>query len=142
MSYGFQLAGPFHVAAGRGCDLHLCMRIESRFTICPATYFDLLLPDHDTGKPTMLLVHGGAHTGACWLSTADGGPGWARRFVDRGYPVAVPDWPGTGRSGYMPPDQIGGELVAAGLARVLDSIGTARCYGDALHGRPLRVEAL
>ena len=30
-------------------------------------------------------------------------------FVARGYPVVVPDWPGVGRSDYVPLDRLTGE---------------------------------
>ena len=64
-------------------------------------YFETFSPANPTGRPTVVMVHGGAHTGACYQRTADGRPGWAYRFAERGYRVVVPDWPGTGRSGYI-----------------------------------------
>lgn len=67
------------------------------------------------------MVHGGGHTGSCYLLTADNRPGWAYRFADAGYPVWLPDWPGCGRSGDVPFDRLGGELVADALARVIDA---------------------
>ncbi|QRP49481.1 alpha/beta fold hydrolase [Amycolatopsis sp. FDAARGOS 1241] len=81
-------------------------------------YYDELLPD---GPPagTAVLVHGGSLTGACYLSTPDGRPGWAPAFAARGYRVLVPDWPGTGRSATVTPDDVTGELVCAALGRLL-----------------------
>jgi pimeloyl-ACP methyl ester carboxylesterase len=68
----------------------------------PPTYYEVLEPAGGAKKPPMVLISGGAHTGACYLATADGRPGWAHAFVRAGYKVAVPDWPGVGRSGSIP----------------------------------------
>ncbi|HLZ67475.1 MAG TPA: alpha/beta fold hydrolase [Aliidongia sp.] len=46
----------------------------------------------------VVLVHGACHTGACYLSTPDGRPGWVASFAAAGFDVFVPDWPGHGRS--------------------------------------------
>ncbi len=87
-----------------------------------AVYYDHLQPAAPTSHPSLLLIHGGAHTGSCWLTTADGRPGWASRFAARGYPTLVPDWPGHGRSGALPAEQLTGELVCQGLAELIDRI--------------------
>ncbi len=83
-------------------------------------YYDQLIPSAPTRHPTLMLIHGGGHTGSCWRMTADSRPGWADRFAARGYPVLVPDWPGHGRSGAIEPDQVTGELLCQGLAGVID----------------------
>jgi len=44
------------------------------FTDDPATYYDVLEPIGGATKPTMVLVHGGGHTGACFLATIDNRP--------------------------------------------------------------------
>jgi pimeloyl-ACP methyl ester carboxylesterase len=96
---------------------------RGRFTAGPlATYYDQIPPAAPTRHPTLLLIHGGAHTGSCWLTTADGRPGWASRLAARGYPTLVPDWPGHGRSGAIDPDKITGELLCQGLAGLIDSV--------------------
>jgi hypothetical protein len=41
----------------------------------PPTYFDVLAPAGGSAKPPMVLICGGAHTGACYLATAEGQPG-------------------------------------------------------------------
>jgi pimeloyl-ACP methyl ester carboxylesterase len=98
-------------------------RHSAHFAQPHATYFDRYdLPSSD--RPTVVMIHGGGHTGACWLSTPDARPGWASRFLARGYCVIVPDWPGHGRSGALDPDSITGELVTDGLASVLDALTT------------------
>jgi pimeloyl-ACP methyl ester carboxylesterase len=88
----------------------------------PPTYYEVLEPAGGSTKPPMLLISGGAHTGTCYLATADGRPGWAHAFVRAGYKVVVVDWPGVGRSGYIPLDQLTGEVVVAGLGKVLASL--------------------
>lgn len=70
----------------------------------------------------MVLIHGGAHTGSCYMATADGRPGWAPFFAAQGYQVVVPDWAGTGRSGYIPYDDLSGETVVKGLGKVLATL--------------------
>jgi pimeloyl-ACP methyl ester carboxylesterase len=89
----------------------------------PPTYFDVLEPAGGSSKPPMVLISGGAHTGSCYLATADGRPGWAQAFARAGHTVVVPDWPGVGRSGFIPPDEITGETIVAGLGQVIASLG-------------------
>jgi pimeloyl-ACP methyl ester carboxylesterase len=55
--------------------------------------------------------------------TADGRPGWAHIFAAAGHRVFVPDWPGSGRSGYVADKDLRGEVVVAGLAKVLEAVG-------------------
>jgi pimeloyl-ACP methyl ester carboxylesterase len=89
----------------------------------PPTYYEVLEPVGGSKKAPMVLISGGAHTGACYLATADGRPGWAHAFVREGYKVVVPDWPGVGRSGYIPLDDLTGEVVVEGLGKVVASLG-------------------
>jgi pimeloyl-ACP methyl ester carboxylesterase len=93
------------------------------FIDTPNTYYEVLEPSGKSNKPPILLIHGGAHTGSCYLTTADGRPGWAYAFASKGYTVVVPDWPGTGRSGYVPHADLSGEMVVEGLGKVLTSLG-------------------
>ena len=46
----------------------------------------------------VVMVHGGCHTGTCYLATPDGREGWAGLFAAAGHDVFVIDWPGHGRS--------------------------------------------
>src|SRR5262249_52040163 len=86
-------------------------------------YFETFAPAAATGRPTGVRVHGGAHSGACYQPTADGRPGWAYRFAERGPRVVVPDWPGTGRSGYVALDKLDGAPVVDGLGHLIRSLG-------------------
>jgi pimeloyl-ACP methyl ester carboxylesterase len=103
-----------------------------------SVYAETLRPDVETGRPTVVMIHGGAHSGECYLQTPDGRPGWAYRFASRGYPVVVPDWPGIGRSGAIPLDQLNGSCVVEVLRTLLKSLkgslvllthSMSGCYG-------------
>lgn len=90
-------------------------------------YVDLITPAHaDATAPAMILLHGAFHTGACYLTTPDGRPGWARYFAARGYRVHVVDWPGHGRSptfeGFA---AMTGKAMAASLLALLRQVGPA-----------------
>lgn len=50
----------------------------------------------------IIFIHGSRLTGAGFMGTPDGRPGWASWFLARGWPVYVVDQPGKGRSGYFP----------------------------------------
>ena len=89
----------------------------------PPTYYEVLEPAGGSAKPPMVLICGGGHTGACYLATVDGRPGWAQAFVRAGYKVVVPDWPGVGRSGYIPLDDLTGDVVVEGLGKIVRSLG-------------------
>jgi pimeloyl-ACP methyl ester carboxylesterase len=67
----------------------------------------------------MVLVHGGGHTGACYLSTIDGRPGWAYDFVRHGHRVVVPDWPSLGRSGHVDVNVLSADVVCRGIGDVI-----------------------
>lgn len=53
-------------------------------------------------KPPIIMIHGSQQTGANFLGTPDGRPGWAQFFAEHGWPVFVIDQPGRGKSGYFP----------------------------------------
>jgi pimeloyl-ACP methyl ester carboxylesterase len=86
-------------------------------------YFETFTPAQARPRGTVVMIHGGAHSGACYQRTADGRPGWAYVFAARGYRAVVPDWPGTGRSGYLAPDALDGTTVVAGLGALMRRLG-------------------
>lgn len=98
------------------------VRFHSGFVSDPSTYYEVLEPVVKTNKPPIVMIHGGAHSGSCYMTTADGRPGWAHVFASNGYTVIVPDWAGTGRSGYVPYDALTGEVVVRGLGKVLATL--------------------
>jgi 3-hydroxyisobutyrate dehydrogenase-like beta-hydroxyacid dehydrogenase/pimeloyl-ACP methyl ester carboxylesterase len=59
-------------------------------------------PERVTQPYPVVLVHGGTLQGTEWLTTPDGRPGWAQRFIEEGYAVFCVDRPGHGRSPYHP----------------------------------------
>lgn len=86
-------------------------------------YFERMDPARQSGLPPVLMLHGRAHSGACYQVTPDGRPGWAYRFVESGFPVMVPDWPGHARSGTGAPDTLTGEAVCQAFARLVEDLG-------------------
>lgn len=114
------------------------MKIAAWRTPAPVSVYADVLTPAPVRKPTVVMIHGGAHTGECYLRTPDGRSGWAFHIADKGFRVAVPDWPGIGRSGYVPTENLSGELVVSGLRGLLDCIETpivllvhsmSGCYG-------------
>ena len=89
-------------------------------------YVDYLAPSAESGRPKVVMLHGGGHTGACYLATPDGRPGWADLFARAEFPVYVPDWPGHGRSpmrGVF--STLSSRDVVDALARLFEHIGPA-----------------
>jgi len=87
-----------------------------------AVYYDVIEPASGPTRPTVVMLHGGAHTGACYLRTVDGRPGWAQVFAARGHRVVTPDWPGIGRSCTIAPEDHTGEVVVEGLGALLATL--------------------
>lgn len=114
--------GAILAASGASACPYAAVRVRSGFVADPSTYYEVLEPVAKTGKPPMVLIHGGAITGSCYMATADGRPGWAPFFAAQGHQVVVPDWAGIGRSGYIPYDDLSGETVVKGLGKVLATL--------------------
>lgn len=77
-------------------------------------------------KTPLLFVHGGSHTGACYVETPDGRTGWAPYAAAHGRAAYVVDWPGRG-STPAPEDfsAMSMQSVADGVAAILTEIGPA-----------------
>jgi pimeloyl-ACP methyl ester carboxylesterase len=84
-----------------------------------SVYYDRLTPVGEKRAATVVMIHGGAHNGSCWLVTPDDRPGWAYHFAQMGYSVVIPDWPGHGRSGQADPDELTGEQICEIFAAML-----------------------
>ena len=62
-------------------------------------YVSFQIPKKSTGYP-VIMISGGAHTGASLESTPNGDEGWAPYALRNGYPVFNVDQAGRGRSGF------------------------------------------
>jgi hypothetical protein len=62
-------------------------------------YVSFQIPKKSNGHP-VIMVSGGAHTGASLESTPNGDEGWAPYALRHGFPVFVVDQAGRGRSGF------------------------------------------
>jgi pimeloyl-ACP methyl ester carboxylesterase len=79
-----------------------------------------------TTRTPIVFVHGGAHTGACYIETPDGRIGWAPYLAQRGREAYVYDWPGRGaRAAGSDFTTLSLGDVARDLADVLAEIGPA-----------------
>ena len=96
---------------------------RSGFISAPSTYFEILDPKKWNGEAHVMMITGGVHSGACYLTTPDARPGWAHAFLQHGYKVVLVDWPGVGRSGYVAAGDLCGEMIVDGLGQVLEQIG-------------------
>ncbi len=99
------------------------MREKAYFLSKFKIFCERIDPANKKIKGTILMITGGAHTGACYKVTPDGRAGWAYNFVDAGYSVYIVDWPSVGRSGYIDPKKITGKFVVESFSALLHNIG-------------------
>ncbi|MEH2359265.1 alpha/beta fold hydrolase [Nostoc sp.] len=59
-------------------------------------------PSKDRNSVPIVLLHGGFHTGSCFVKTPDNRQGWAVYLTEQGWETYIVDWPGHGRSGCVP----------------------------------------
>lgn len=72
-------------------------------TMDGAMYVEVWVPKNIRHPYPLLFITGGGGQGAySLLQTPDGRPGWAYDFVRQGYTVYMMDYPGQGRSAYVP----------------------------------------
>jgi len=88
-------------------------------------YADVLTPVQPVpGRLPMVMIHGAFHTGAAYLTTPDGRPGWAPYFARHGRSVYVIDWPGHGRSPAGPGfHTLSGHDIARSMQSLVEEIG-------------------
>lgn len=83
-------------------------------------------PHADPQKTPLLFIHGGSHTGACWIDTPDGRTGWAPYAAARGRTSYVIDWPGHGKSPAPDPfHEMSMQYVADEVVELLAEVGPA-----------------
>jgi hypothetical protein len=72
-------------------------------TMDGAMYVEVWVPkDIRHPYPIVFVTGGGGQGPYSLMQTPDGRPGWAYDFVNQGYAVYMMDYPGTGRSAYVP----------------------------------------
>jgi len=72
-------------------------------TMDGAMYVEVWVPkDIRHPYPVVFVTGGGGQGPYSLMQTPDGRPGWAYDFVNQGYTVYMMDYPGTGRSAYVP----------------------------------------
>ena len=71
-------------------------------TMGGAMYVEVMVPREIRHPYPVVFYHGAGQTGVDWLQTPDGRPGWAYDFLEMGYVVYLEDYPGRGRSAYVP----------------------------------------
>ena len=64
-------------------------------------YVEYLIPKERTHRFPLVMIAGGAMSGANFTGTPDGRDGWAQYFVNLGYAVYMVDQVGRGRSPYV-----------------------------------------
>jgi pimeloyl-ACP methyl ester carboxylesterase len=88
--HGFFYAGGDYVREG------------DQATMGGAMYVEVMVPREVRHPYPIVMLHGAGQTGVDWLQTPDGRPGWAYDFLEMGYVVYMEDYPGRGRSAYVP----------------------------------------
>ncbi len=77
----------------------------------------------EAASESVILLHGGAHTGVCYEHTPDGRVGWEQLLERNGFTVYTVDWPGVGRSGHHPEfSSLTGEALVSVFEEVLDMV--------------------
>jgi len=88
--HGFFYAGGEYVREG------------DQVTMGGAMYVEVMVPREIRQPYPIVMFHGAGQTAVDWLQTPDGRPGWAYDFLEMGYVVYMEDYPGRGRSAYVP----------------------------------------
>ena len=70
--------------------------------------------------PILFVGEGGGQSSVAMLMTPDGRPGWAYDFVNQGYTVYMMDFPGRGRSGFIP--GVDGQLLPPRSGPLMEEI--------------------
>ncbi|GAA4390040.1 alpha/beta hydrolase [Tsukamurella soli] len=103
-------------------------------TMTGHAYVQYQLPAHPTYPYPLVLIHGGGQTGAGFLSTPAGRPGWATIFLAAGFAVYALDLPGRGRAqGHPDPREPGHPRTARDVAARVRPRHAAPLWPQAVH---------
>ncbi len=72
--------------------------------------------------PILFIQSGGGQTNIALLQTPDGRPGWAYKCVNEGYTVYMMDFPGRGRSAFIP--GLDGEVIPPRTGELMEQVWT------------------
>lgn len=104
----FYAGGRLHQRSGFDIETHDLGKTLTGFRYDPngtyaveSCYVQYFLPTQLKGLP-VVLIHGGALTGAMWETTPCGRKGWVQMLLERGHPVYVIDGVERGRAGFTP----------------------------------------
>lgn len=89
-------------------------------------------PATSAAAPRIVLIHGGSHTGDCWIARPDGRAGWAPIFASRECDVHIVDYLDIGRE-YPVLERTVGQVLDA-LVELLEQIGPSTVIGHSLGG--------
>jgi len=79
-------------------------------------YVGYMIPQRQTHRYPIVMVHGGSQTGTNFTGTPDGREGWAHYFVRRGYAVYIVDQVARGRAANW--SQVQGPVQPANVERL------------------------
>lgn len=72
--------------------------------------------------PILFVQAGGGQTSIGLLQTPDGRPGWAYNFVNAGYTIYMMDFPGRGRSAFIP--GLDGDVIPPRTGELMEQVWT------------------
>jgi pimeloyl-ACP methyl ester carboxylesterase len=88
-----------------------------------AMYVEVWVPKASRHPYPIVFIQGaGGQSNIALLQTPDGRPGWAYDFLNQGYTVYMMDYPGQGRSGYIP--GVDGEVTPPRSGPLMSEIWT------------------
>jgi pimeloyl-ACP methyl ester carboxylesterase len=92
-------------------------------TMDGAMYVEVWVPKNIRHQFPIVFITGGGGQGAySLLQTPDGRPGWAYDFVRQGYTIYMMDYPGQGRSAYIP--EVDGNVLPPRSGPLMEEIWT------------------
>ncbi|MBR8836899.1 MAG: alpha/beta fold hydrolase [Stigonema ocellatum SAG 48.90 = DSM 106950] len=98
-------------------------------------YVKYYRPSQDKNSVPIVLLHGGFHTSACFVKTPDNRQGWAPYLAELGLKTYIVDWPGRGRSGFVPDLAVMSyQQVINGTVALLQQIGSAVILTHSMSG--------